>query len=287
MSILRVRFFRILPPIAALMLGVACNLLDFRNDTTLIAKAYNSRLYLEDIKGLIPPDPADSADFVKRYVDKWLYAQVFLHNAMQTLSLEELGIEQRVQDYKNALIIHRYESLLISEEMDTMVTEIDMQRYYEDNLGYFILRDNIVRATYVKMPLRSPENNRIRALYRSSDPELLTELEEISLQHAATYYVNNESWMLFSDILRDMPLRINDNAAFLRNNRFSEISDDYFRYFLYVHDYRLSGDVSPLDFEHQNIRMLVLNQRKKQFIEEKRQTFFSQAIEANRIESFL
>ncbi len=289
MSIIRIRFVRVFVTLAVLMLAGSCDLLDFRSDNALIAKAYNNRLYLEDIRELIPAgtDPADSAAFVKRYVDNWLTAQVFLHNALETMSLEEMGVEQRVKDYRNALIIHRYESLLVSEEMDTVVTDAQLYSYYEDNMAYFTLRDHIVNATYIKMPLRSQENNRIRSLYRSEEPDVLAELEEICLQHAATYYINYDSWMLFNDILRDMPLSINDHAAFLRNNRFSEITDDYFRYFLYIHDHKLSGDVSPLDFERENIRVLVLNQRKKQFIEDRRRVFFNQAIESNRIESFL
>jgi hypothetical protein len=274
---------------AFLMLAGACSLLDFRPDGTLIAKAYNNRLYLEDIQGLMPmgADPADSAAFVKRYVDNWISGQVFLYNALQSMAIEETGIEQRVKDYRNVLIIHSYESFLVSQEMDTIVTNAEMQNYYNSNTAYFTLRDHIVHASYVKMPLRSGENNQIRALYRSNDPESLSELEEICLQHAATYYINHNSWMLFSDILRDMPLRTDDMASFLRNNRFAEITDDYFRYFLYVHEYRLSGDISPLDFERENIRALVLNQRKKLFIEEKRQQFFNHAIETSRIESFL
>lgn len=286
----RSRFVRMFSLLAIVLIAAgSCDLMDFRSDNTLIAKAYNNRLYLEDIQALIPlgADPADSAAFVKRYVDNWLTAQVFIHHALQNMSVEELGIEQRVKDYRNALIIHQYESLLVSKAMDTVVTNDQLHSYYEGNKAYFILRDNIVRATYIKMPLRSPENNRIRSMYRSEEPEVLAELEEICLQHAATYYINHDSWMLFSDILRDMPLTVNDHAAFLRNNRFSEITDDYFRYFLYIHDHKLSGDVSPLDFERENIRVLVLNQRKKQFIEEKRRDFFNQAIESNRIESFL
>lgn len=286
----RSRFVRMFSLLAIVLIAAgSCDLMDFRSDNTLIAKAYNNRLYLEDIQALIPlgADPADSAAFVKRYVDNWLTAQVFIHHALQNMSVEELGIEQRVKDYRNALIIHQYESLLVSKAMDTVVTNDQLHSYYEGNKAYFILRDNIVRATYIKMPLRSPENNRIRSMYRSEEPEVLAELEEICLQHEATYYINHDSWMLFSDILRDMPLTVNDHAAFLRNNRFSEITDDYFRYFLYIHDHKLSGDVSPLDFERENIRVLVLNQRKKQFIEEKRRDFFNQAIESNRIESFL
>ncbi len=269
-------------------LMASCDYFTFRTDNTLLAKAYNSRLYLEDMQGLIPAgtDPADSAAFVKRYVDRWLINQAFLHAAMQSLSLEELGIEQRVKDYKNALVMHKYESYLISSEMDTVVTEAQIRAYYEENHAYFNLKEHIVSATYIKLPLRNPETNRIRSLYRSSNPESLSELEELCLYNAATYYINHDAWMAFNEILRDMPLRADDPAAFLRNNRFAEITDDYFRYFLYVHDYRLRGGISPMDFEYENIRMFILNQRKKQFVEEKRRELFNQAIEANRIEVY-
>ncbi len=268
--------------------AVSCDYFAFRADNTLLAKAYNSRLYLEDIQGLIPTgtEPADSAAFVKRYVDRWLINQAFINAAMQSLSIDELGVEQRVNDYKNALVMHKYETYLISNQMDTAVTNAQIKAYYEENPAYFTLKENIVSATYIKVPLRNPETNRIRSLYRSSDSENLSELGELCLYNAATYYINHNSWMAFSEILRDMPLRTDDPAVFLRNNRFSEITDDYFRYFLYVHDYRLRGDVSPMDFEYENIRTFILNHRKKLFLEEKRRELFNQAIEANRIEVY-
>ncbi len=269
-------------------LAFACDYFAFRTDSTLLAKAYNSRLYLEDIQDLIPAggDPADSAAFVNRYVDRWLINQAFLYAATQSVSIEEFGIEQRVKDYKNALIMHQYESYLINNEMDSIITDAQVKAYYEDNQAYFSLKEHIVSATYIKLPLRNPETNRIRALYRSSEPENLSELEELCLYNAATYYINHNSWMAFNDILRDMPLRLDDPAVFLRNNRFTEITDDYFRYFLYVHDYRLRGDLSPMDFEYQNIKRFILNGRKKLFIEEKRRELFNHAIEANRIEIY-
>lgn len=276
-----------------LMLSVAiglnsCHLLDFRSDDTLLAKAYNNRLYLEDIQGLIPKglNPPDSTAFVKQYVDRWLVNQVFLFHAIQSMPVDQMVIDQMVNEYRNALITHKYESFLISEEMDTVVTDEQMKVYYEENTVYFTLTDNIVNATYIKLPLASREASRIRSMYRSSDPEVLEELEELCLYNAATYYIGLNNWMLFKNITMDMPLSINDPAVYLRNNTFAEITDDYFRYFLYIHDYRLSGDVSPLVFERDNIRRFLLKQRKKQFVQKMRQDLFNQAIEANRVEVY-
>ncbi len=279
---------RLLLYAAILWVAASCDYFAFRADGTLLAKAYNSRLYLEDIQGLIPDgsDPADSVAFVKRYVDRWLINQAFLYDAMQSVSVKELNIDQRVIDYKNMLIIHHYESYLISSKMDSIVTDEQIKAYYADNQAYFTLKEHIVSATYIKLPLRNPETNRIRSLYRSSEPDNLAELEDLCLYNAATYYINDESWMAFNDILRDMPLRTDDPGAFLRNNRFTEITDDYFRYFLYVHDYRLKGNPSPMDFEYENIKTFILNARKKLFIEDKRRELFNQAMEANRIEVY-
>lgn len=274
---------------ASLMMAVACNYIDFRSDSLLLAKAYNSRLYLEDIKHLIPPgsNPADSALFVKRYVDNWLINQVFLYHAMKEVELDELGLEQRVRDYKHTLIMHSFESLLIREAMDTVISDEEILEYYESNKAYFTLKEHIVNATYIKLPLRAAETNRIRSRYRSSDPEVLEELEELCLQSAATYYIGHDTWMLFSNIIGDMPLRMTDPGTFLSDNRFTEITDDYYRYFLYIHDYRLKGDVSPLALERENIKGFIHNKRKRQFIQEQRHDLFRQAIEANRVVTYL
>lgn len=267
----------------------SCNWVSLRSDDTLLAKAYGSRLYLEDIEGIIPRggEAEDSVAFVKRYVDRWIMNQVVLHNAMQSVAPEEISLEQRVRDYRNALITHSYESMIIKEEMDTLVTEIQIGLFYENNQNFFRLTEPIVHATYIKLPVTSREANRIRGMYRSNDPEVLEQLEEVALNHAATYYIGPDTWLLFSDILKDMPLQVNNVPVFLRNNRFSEITDDYFRYFLYIHDYKLKGDISPMAFEREKITNLILNQRKKEFIEHWRRHLFNQAIEANRIESYI
>lgn len=279
---------RVLLFFSALLLAVSCNWINLRSDDTLLAKAYGSRLYLEDIRGIIPPggEAADSITFVKRYVDRWLMAQVVLYHALQSVDFDDLSLEQRVTDYRNSLITHGYESMIIKEEMDTLVTEAQINDYYEQNQRMFRLMEPVIHATYIKIPVSSREANRIRRLYRSSEPETLAELEEIALQHAATYYIGSDTWLLFTDILRDMPLQVNNIPVFLNNNRFAETTDDYFRYFLYIHDYKLKGDISPMAFEQERIKSMVLNQRKKEFIEYWRRNLFNQAIESNRIETF-
>ncbi len=270
-----------------LILG-GCTLFELRHEDTLLAKAYNSRLYLEDIREHIPQNasPEDSIAIIQRYVDRWVSQQVFVHHAKQTLPDHKMNFDARIADYRNALIIHAYESELARTEMDTVVTAEEIGQYYEQNISHLLLRDNIVRANYIKLPLNVPNQNVVRSLYRSDNSDDLERLENYCLENAAVYYLGKDAWMVFRELLIDMPLNINNQATYLQNNRFAEITDDYYRYFLYIYEYRLRGDVSPLDFERDNIRMLILNHRKKQFIESKRREFFNQAIEASKIETY-
>ena len=273
--------------VSAVFFMGSCDFFDPRSDETLLAKAYGSRLYLEDLPDLVPAgvSAADSSDIVRRYVDRWVNQQIFLHHAMESLPAEKADFERQVREYENSLWIHAYENDLVSKDMDTVVTEQELLDYYEGREDQFTLRDHIVQATYIKLPLRAPDAGQVRSLYRSDDEESIERLEQYSLQHAAAYSVDPAKWMLFNDIMMDMPVD-EDPAVFLRNNRATEITDDYYRYFLYIHDYRLRGDVSPFDFAKNNIRMLVLNQRRKEFIQQKRRDLFNNAIENNRVETF-
>ncbi len=265
----------------------SCDFFDLRSDETLLAKTYGNRLYLEDLPDLVPSgaSAADSSDIVRRYVDRWVNQQIFLHHAKESLPAEKADFERQVREYENSLWIHAYENDLVSKDMDTVVTEQELLDYYEGREDQFTLRDHIVQATYIKLPLRAPDAGQVRSLYRSDDEESIEKLEQYSLQHAAAYSVDPAKWMLFNDIMMDMPVD-EDPAVFLRNNRATEITDDYYRYFLYIHDYRLRGDVSPFDFAKNNIRMLVLNQRRKEFIQQKRRDLFNNAIENNQVETF-
>lgn len=279
-----------LPLLAVLFMLVfpACSFFERRADDTLLARVYSSRLYLEDIADIIPQGsaPGDSIAAIQRYVDLWVNQQVFLYHANQNLPREHADFERKVENYKNTLFIHAYENLLAKQEMDTLVTEADILAYYEKYTPHFRLKDNIIRCTYVKLPLGIGDHNVVRSLYRSDRDEDLERLEDFALQNAAAYFMDEDRWLVFNDVLMDMPLDVEDPVNYLRNNRFVEISDDYYRYFLYIHEYRLRGDISPVEFEYENVRRLILSRRKQEFLREKRRELLYQAIEGKRVETY-
>ena len=69
--------------------------------------------------------------------------------------------------------------------------------------------------------------------------------------------------MGFDELVKNSPLaEIPNKIQFLKPNPYYETSDNNFLYFLKVDSYRISDNVSPLEFVRDDIRNIILNKRK-------------------------
>lgn len=270
-------------------LGVAgCGLFDRRPEGVILARAYKRYLTLEDIKGLVPPGtgPADSLQMVRRYVDNWVRQQVYLHEATSALRPEQMDFEKTMEDYRNSLIIHAFETELVRQHLDTLVTQEQIADYYEEYKHNFILKDPVAQVVFLKIPLEAPAIREIRSLVRSPSPESLERLEEYAMDHAASFFTDTQTWLYFNDLRREIPIPPGVAESFLAQHSFYETTDEFYRYFLHITDYLLPGDISPLEFERANIRQVLLNRRKHALVREQRQSFFQEAIRSGNFEVY-
>ncbi len=253
-----------------------------------VARVNNAFLYKSDLKHLLPVNtsPADSVLIVQRYIDTWVRQQVFLNEALRNLSSENLNFERQIEEYRNSLIIFSFENQLVKQQLDTLVTEKQLAEYYEKNKADFRLRNNIVKVNYVKLPLDAPELGQFRRLFRSTDPEEAGLLEDYCIQNAATYFIESDSWLIFGELIREVPLQVSNVENYLRSNKLVELSDNHYRYFIHFLDYQLVGSVSPLAFERENIKSIILNRRKHELINQKRNQFYQEALSGSQVEIF-
>lgn len=253
-----------------------------------IARVHNAFLYQSDVKHLVPQNssPTDSAHIVQRFIDAWVKQQVFLHQALNSLPAEKMNFDKQIEEYRNSLISFSFEKELIAQELDTLVTERQLAQFYEQNKSDFVLRYNIVRVNYVKLPLDVPDLNQFRRYFRSNDPETEGWIEDYSVQNAATFFLDSGSWLIFDDLLRELPLQVSNPANYLNSNKHVELTDGNFRYFVHFIEYQLKGGQSPLEMERENVRSIILNQRKHEFIAQKRNQLYQDALRDNQIEIF-
>jgi hypothetical protein len=191
-----------------------------------------------------------------------------LRKAEDNLEDDQKDVSRQLEEYRNSLLTYAYEAELVRQRLDTSVTDAEVSAYYEQNKKNFELKDNIIRVVYLRLSRNSPKLEKVRTWYRSDAERDRRLLEEYCRQYALNYYLDDDSWLLFDDLLKEIPIRTYDKEQFLQNNRIIEFEVDSSIYLVNIKGFRIRNSLSPLSFEQNNIRTLIVNQRKLKLIEE-------------------
>jgi hypothetical protein len=255
-----------------------------------VARVYNRYLFRSDIAGLVPAgaSASDSASIVNNYINSWIRQNIVLHKAEEYLSANVISgeIEKKIADYRNSLITYLYEKELISQKLDTLVSDREIEEYYNNNQGNFELKDNIVKVLYLRLGKDAPKLNKVREWYKSDNPKDRTLLEDYCHQYALNFYLDDETWLQFDDLIKEIPIKTYDKEQFLKNNRFIEVADSSGYYFVNIKGFRIKDSLSPLSFEKENIRNLIINRRKVKLIEETEKKAYEEAVKNNGFEIY-
>lgn len=260
-----------------------------KNSRDVIARVYDRELTVAAIRHIVPQgvSKSDSLTIIRNYIDHWIRQQVVLKKAEDNLDDDEKDVSKKLEEYRNSLITYQYEKKLIRQELDTAVSEDEIQKYYNDNQANFKLRSNIVQVNYLRIPAKAPKIDKVRNWYQSTQPRDRKLLEEYCFQFATDYYFNDQDWMPFEELQKKIPLETYSPEQFLRSNRYIELSDSTHVSFVIIKGYKIKESLSPLSFERDNIRNLIINKRKLELIAAMEKAAYESAVKDNQIENYL
>lgn len=282
---MRIAFFFI---IIKVLVFTGCDRSAFNESDRTLARAYNEYLYLSDIRDLVPrgTPPSDSLIIIQNYINNWVRNQIMLNHAESNLSDDQKDFSRQLRDYRNSLIIYKYESELINQKLDTVVPFEEIALFYEQNKSNFRLNESIVQVLYARVNEASKGKNMLKALVQSDKEEDRDSLEYYAIRYADDYGIIDREWITFSDLLTRVPLQVQNPEAFLSRNRFVQHYSDPDWYYLHILNYNLNDSVSPLSIEENKIRSIILNKRKKLLINEMQQELYDKAMEEDNFEFY-
>lgn len=253
-----------------------------------VARVYSDYLYESDLRSIIPKGTKakDSMILARSYIENWIHQRLVIHQAEQNLSSAQMDFTQQLEDYKNSLIIYAYENELVRQKLDTLVTDDDIGTYYDANSQNFLLKDNIIQLQYVKLPLKSAYIKQVKKLLGSDNPDDKNRLAKQCEQYASDYFLDNSNWLPFTDLLKQIPIKTYNQEDFLKNHRDLEYSDSAYIYLVRIKDFKIKESVSPLSFEKDRIRNILLNKRKIDLTKKMREDIFTQASKKNDFEIY-
>lgn len=260
-----------------------------KSDTDVLAEYKGVFLLKNDIPEdiLAKFTKGDTNSLLSAYIDKWLENQVLLNAAEEILSPEEKDKEKLVNDYRNSLLIFEYQQKLITERLDTSVSDAEIEKFYLENESNFVLKKNIVKIRYIKIEKSNADINKIKKLIQEPSPSNDAILTAYSQEKAINFYLDS-NWLYLDDITKEIPLNENYNQQrFLTSNKYIQLEENNMLYILYIIDFRIKDKSSPFEFEKEKIKEIILYQRKMNFLKDNQQNLYNKAIEKSEIKYHL
>lgn len=268
--------FVLLLPFALLL--TSCGGDDTAKDA--VARVYDKYLYKSEVSRAVPYGllPKDSAQIAQEYIDQWIRRNLVLKRAENNLTEEQKDVNQQIEDYRASLLIYAYERELVRQKLDTVVSQTEIEAYYKSNPANFELKSNIIKLRYIKLPASSPNGDKAGKWFNSSAQADRNKLEQYCKMYAVNYLLDDANWLLFDDVLKEIPISDYSIEKFNRNQRNLDIKDKDYRYFVSVTGFLVKESSAPLSYEKTNIRNIILNKRKIKLIEQMQRDVYNDAL---------
>ncbi len=246
----------------------------------IVASVYGKNLYKTDLETISFEgiNHNDSIVRARAFIDKWIRNQLLIHQAQNNLTAEELNFSKELEDYHNSLIINKYETKLISQNLKTEVTEDEILRYYKNNSGNFRLNRNIVKFISVSLDNDSKQRRHFTKLMRDYDSLLIDSITSLSEDFANSYTIEINKWHNFDEFAKLYNLSVDNQDAFIEENRFIITNNETETTLIRICDYRKIGDETPCELENDRIKYIILSNRKKKLLNKLYDDLYSKAL---------
>lgn len=244
-------------------------------------------LYLDQIQEIMPPNVSakDSAEIAESFIRKWVTDVLLYENAKRNITNKE-EIDQLLEDYRKSLIIHQYQQKLLQERLPKEPSEEEIKAFYDKYKDQLVLKENVIQGILLVTPANAPQLANVRSWVQSGNTKALENIEKFSMQHAISYDYFAEKWVPFSEILKKLPLQLEDQANYLSGRRFVDLSDSTKHYFLSIKASKLVGQTEPYEMAKPKIVNLIMNKLKADFISNFENDIYNDAIKNESVTFF-
>jgi hypothetical protein len=251
-----------------------------------VARAFDSHLYREDLAGIFPANitEADSTRIARQFIEKWIRNQLYLRLAEANLPEDEKNVQKQIENFRASLLIHKYQQYLLGQNLDTIVSMNEINNYYDNHPGNFVLDRPAITGIYMKISLSAPDLDRILEWFRGDNDFI--RLENFAGRYAQNYLFFSNEWIYLSNVLGNLPVGSRYQAANLSGPDHIMIADSEYQYFIGITDYLPANSGMPLSLASRKIKSIILNQRKIKFLNELENKIMTESSSKNYFQYF-
>lgn len=233
-----------------------------------LARVGNNVLYINELKSIIPSglSKEESLLVTEDYIRKWINKELLVKKAQENLTISQKELAKELEEYRNSLIIYRYQKELMDQKLDTVIMENELISFYDSVKKDFRQNVDLVKAISVRIPRRTFKPERVKAFCESSQPQNLKELEAFCQKNQGTFTLFLDQWVEPSVVFRNIPYHPVNIPGFIRQYTTWETRDTGHYYLVSIRDFSPEGGFTPVDYVRENIKEMILNKRKTEFL---------------------
>ena len=233
----------------------------------IIAIVNTEKLFKEDLKNVIPQNISkdDSIVLVKSFINDWAIKQLLLHKAENNNSLEVINeINHLVNDYRESLFINNYKEMLIKQQLDTVISDVEIEDFYLKSKDNFRLNEELVKIKYLHFDNKVVSKKEFLKLVKSEEIEDLEALENQQLSFKYSQF-NDSIWTQLDKALLKLPF---SKENLLKKTKLLQKQDSIGLYLTTIKDVLVRNDIAPLSYIRPTIKQMILHKRKIELIRE-------------------
>ncbi|WKK67458.1 hypothetical protein [Lutimonas zeaxanthinifaciens] len=225
----------------------------------------------------------DSLLFRNNYIKMWATKELLLDKARINVEDDGGEIENLVRNYEKELLIDKYKRALLQQELDTLITEEDMDEYYESNKNVYRLNEDLIQLKYIHFSNDLNDKKEVIRLFKSKDEEDLQTLIDRELEFNS-FSFNDSIWVSLKDVENRLSFLRDEKK--IKKDQFIQKEDSLGVYLLAVRDIRERNNIAPKNYVLPTIRQMILHKRKLELMNEIEKTLMVDAINKKQFEAY-
>jgi hypothetical protein len=233
------------------------------NRDTKICKVGDQILYeteLNDRISLLLGDFSDE-EAKEKVIEEWINQQQVALEIEKSSPEVKTANEMRVQDELMQLNLFELENIFITENLDSIISNQEIQKYYNSHRENYKAESFIVRALYIKIPdTLAPMLNIDKHFLLKNDKDM-KEIKKIANLYATNFYFEEERWIYFDDLVREISISTNKKEELVKSRGKAIFKENGETHYINVLDFRTKSISSPMEIERAGIRRHILKRR--------------------------
>jgi hypothetical protein len=240
---------------------------DFQNDN-IVCEVGKYQLSEDELDEIIFLNNIDRGKAIEEWIDMQLLKLELEENAPEVLNSNQQKVEKELAERN----LFELENQYIRENIDSLISDSEIQSYYEKHRENYVKQSYIVRALYLKVGDTIGDHNKLAESFLLKNDKDKEEVKKYANLYATNFYFDEKKWIYFEDLVRDIPISESKKKELIINRDNAIFKEGGYTHFINILDYQLKNISSPMEVEKKLIEKHILKRRVNALREKARET---------------